>query len=143
MRHPGQNEMSKTIQQKMHGQHERWRSDLATWRLDGDEWRKELRAASAMLDDIRDALRNALDALDAHTEMVWEEQQRIHAHELTLCQETIEGYRKKTDTQWAAVHRRLAAQHERAAAAHARIKKHHHRLIAELRRLLERASDAM
>lgn len=135
--------MSKTIQQKMHEQHRRWQSDAAAWRFDSDEWRKELRAAAAALDDIRDMLRDALDALDAHAHAVWEEEQRIHSHELYLCREAIEGQRKKTDRQGAAIHRRQAVQHQRLAGAHERIKKYHHRIIAEVRRLLEQARAAM
>jgi hypothetical protein len=135
--------MSKTIQQKMHGHHRRWQGELAIWRFDNDEWRKEMRTASAALDDMRDMLRDTLDALDAHAGVVWEEEQRIHAHELSLCQESREGQRKKTDKRWAAVHRRLTVQHERLAVAHARIKQHHHRVIAEVGRLLERVRAAM
>lgn len=140
---PRGDDMSKTIQQKMHGQHRRWQNDVAAWRLDDDEWRKELRAASATLDDLRDTLRDALDAVDSHAEAVWEEEQRIHAHELSLCRESMEGQRKKTDKRWAAIHHRQTAQHERLAAAHERIKKHHHQVVAEVWRLLEQARETM
>lgn len=135
--------MSKTIQEKMHAEHRRWQSDVAIWRFDDGQWRKELRAASAALDTIKDTLRDALDALDAHADAVWEEEQHIHAHELSLCQESMAGQRKKTDKQWAAIHRKMATQHKRVAAAHERIKQHHHGVIAEVRRLLDKASAAM
>jgi hypothetical protein len=88
-------------------------------------------------------LRDALDALDAHSQDLWEEEQRIHAHELSLYREAMEGQPQKTDKQWAAAHRRVAAQHERVAAVHERIKKHHHRVVAQVRRLLERARAAL
>lgn len=139
---PMEGQVSKTVQQKMHEQHRRWRSATAAWRFDVEEWRKELRAASAALDDIRDALRDALDALDVHAQGIWEEEQRSYAHELALCRESVEG-QKKTDKQWAAIHRRQAAQHERLAGAHARLKKYNHRVVAEIRRLLEQARAAI
>lgn len=88
-------------------------------------------------------LREAREAFEVHRDAVWEEEQRIHGHELSLCQEAMEGQRKKTDTQWAAIHRRQRVQHERVAEAHDRSKKYHLRVIAAVRRLLEQARRAM
>jgi hypothetical protein len=135
--------MSKTIQQTMHEQHRRWRNDQEIWRIDIDEWGKELRNALAALEAVEGMLRDSRDALEVHADAVWEDEQHLHGHELSLCQESMRGERKKTDRQWAAVHRRQTAQHERLADAHERIKKYQHQLVAEIRRLLGQARRAM
>lgn len=135
--------MSRTIQEKLHRQHLAWRNDHTTWRSDIDAWRKELRGALAALEEARDMLRRSLDAMEAHAETAWVSEQRRHAHELALCQEAMAGERRKTDKQWAAVHRKEAALHERTAAAHERIKQYHHGVVAEAIRLLKQARQAM
>lgn len=135
--------MSKSIQGKMHEQHRRWRNDQDAWRIDIEEWKKELREASRTLADIGGMLRESFDAIEAHADAVWQEEQRTHGHELSLCQESMAGERKKTDRQWAAVHRRQSTQHERLADAHARMRKHNQRVVAAVRRLLDQTRQAM
>lgn len=135
--------MSTSIQEKFHRQHRQWRDEHATWRADIDAWRKELRAAQATLAEVEDMLRDSLEALAAHADTVWESEQRLRAHELTLCQEARTGEQHKTDRQWAAVHHLEAARHERLVDAHARIKRHHHIVVAGVRKLLTRARAAM
>jgi hypothetical protein len=135
--------MSKTVQQKLHEQHSHWRTDLAAWRFDNAEWRKQLREALVALDDLQDVVRAAIDALETHADDVWEEEQRIRAHELALYEEALDGKRKQTDKQRAAAHRRQASRHERLTSAHERIKKYQHRVIAELSRLMAQARGAV
>jgi predicted nuclease with TOPRIM domain len=135
--------VSTSIQEKFHRQHRRWRDDHAAWRADLDAWRRELRAALDALAEVEGMLRDALEALAAHADAVWESGERVRAHELTLCQEARTGERYKTDRQWAALHHREAARHERLADAHARIKRHHRIVVAEVMKLLNRARAAM
>lgn len=135
--------MSKTVQQKMHAQHRQWQSDSETWRSDIDEWKKELRVALGDLREVEDMLRDSLDALAAHADSVWENEQRRCAHELELREEARSGSEKKTDKAWAKQHREHAARHERLANAHVRIKKYQHNVVAEVRRLLRAARKAM
>ncbi len=135
--------MSKTIQQKMHEQHRRWQSDGDTWRSDIDEWNKQLRVALGDLREVEDMLRDALDALAAHADSVWESEQRRHAHELALREEVKSGAEKKTDKAWARIHREYATRHGRLADAHTRIKQYQHKVVAEVMRLLRAARQGM
>jgi hypothetical protein len=135
--------MSRSIQEKLHRQHRQWQDDHTAWRADVDSWRKELRAAQAALAEAEDVLRDSLEALEVHTDAVWESEQRARAHELTLRQEVVTGNPRKTDRQWAAVHHRQTALHARLADAHARIKRHHRAVVAEVMKLLTRARAAM
>jgi hypothetical protein len=135
--------MSKSIQERLHRQHRQWQDDTVAWRSDIDTWRGELRTAQAALAEVQDMLRDSLEALEVHADTVWESEQRAHAHELTLYQETLSGERHKTDKQWAAVHHRQAALHERLADAHARISRNHRTLVVEAMKLLKRSRAAM
>lgn len=134
--------MSKPIQQKMHEQHRKWRRDHETWQADIDEWRKELKAALADIAEVETTLRNSLDAIHDRADAIWEDEQRVRAHERVIGAEAMAGAHK-TDREWAAVHRRQAAAHERAAAAHARIKKYQRTVVAEVTRLVNLARRAM
>jgi hypothetical protein len=135
--------MSKSIQEKLHRQHRAWQDDQVTWRMDIDAWRRELRTAQAALAEAQDVLRGSLEALEIHADAVWESEQRARAHELTLCQEAVSGNPRKTDKQWAAVHRKQAALHERLADAHGRISRQQRTVVAEAMKLLKRARAAM
>jgi hypothetical protein len=134
--------MSKPIQQKQHEQHRAWQRDHEAWRADVGRWRKELQAAQAELAEVRIMLQDSLDALETHADAVWENEQRIRAHELVLGAEVREG-KRKTDKAWAAIHSRHALAHERLNEAHTRIKQHHRTVIAEIARLVNRARRAM
>ena len=134
--------MSTTIQGKMHAQHRRWHNEHETWRADIDAWRKELREALTSVRDVEELLRGALHALETHADAVWENEQRLRAHERTLSDEVVAGARKKTDKQWAAAHHRQAAQHQRTSDAHARIGKYQRKVVAAVMRLLKRALAA-
>jgi len=135
--------MSKPLQEKLHRQHRQWQDDHVAWRADIDLWRGELRAAQAALAEVADTLRDSLDALEVHADAVWESAQRVHAHELALRQEAMAGTPRKTDKQWAVVHRKQVTGHERLANAHARVGRQHRALVAEVAKLLKRARAAM
>ena len=113
--------MSKSIQQKMHEQHAVWQRDHEAWLADTDQWKKQLQGISADLSEVEVALRDALDAIEAHADAVWDNQQRLKAHELTISEESKAGA-NKTDKEWAAAHSQQASQHERLTEAHERIK---------------------
>jgi len=135
--------MSRTIQQKLHAQHRAWQSDHEAWLIDINEWKKELRTALADLREVEDMLRDSLDGLEVHADALWEEWQRLRAHELALGKEVMAGERKKTDKQWAAIHHRQLARHERTVDAHTRIKKYQHAVVAEIVRLVKQARRGM
>lgn len=134
--------MSKTVQQKMHEQHRKWQSDYETWRADIEQWKKQLRTALGELREVEDMLRDSLDALEAHADDAWENEQRRYAHELALGEELRAGMHA-TDKDWAHRYHEYAARHEGLADAHGRIKKHHHGVVAEVMRLVAAARRAM
>jgi hypothetical protein len=134
--------MSKTIHQKMHEQHVQWASDLETWVKDIDIWKRELQDAIQQISTINGMLGDALTALENHADAVWEEQQRVRAHEGVIGQEARQAS-SKTDHDWAATHHDESAQHERLADAHGRIKQHQHNVVAELNRLMQKMTEAM
>ncbi|HEC17363.1 MAG TPA: hypothetical protein ENI99_12445 [Sedimenticola sp.] len=134
--------MSKSIQQKMHEQHVVWQRDHEAWLADIDQWKKQLQGILANLSEVEIALRDALDAIEAHADAVWDNQQRLRAHELAISEEARLGA-NKTDKEWAAAHSKQASRHERLAEAHERIKKHHHSVIAAAERLLNKISKPL
>jgi len=134
--------MSKSIQQKMHKQHEKWKRDHNAWLADIDLWKKETQIAFTNLSEIEDALRDSLESIVVHADKIWENEQRTKAHELAISGET-KDHKNKTDKEWATAHSAHAAQHEQAAKAHKRIKKHHHTVIAEVVKLLKKVRKAL
>ena len=126
--------MSKTKQQKMHEQHVGWQRDYEAWLADVDEWKKHIQGALSDLDEVQTAFRDSVDAIEAHADIVWDNQQRLKAHELTISKESKLGA-NKTDKEWATTHKQQASQHERLVEAHERIKKHHHSMLTEAKKL--------
>lgn len=134
--------MSKTIHQKMHEQHVNWRHDYETWSADIDQWKKELQGALTDLSEIESALRDSLNALDAHADTIWGNRQQLKAHEAIIGEETRMG-ENKTDKDWSAIHHDHSSRHGRAVETHARIGRHHHEQVAEAMRLLKQVRSAM
>lgn len=134
--------MSKTVQEQLHGDHQRWRGDHEGWWGDIDEWKKQIRSALRDLRDVEDMLRDSLDALDGHADAIWTSEQYMRAHEVGLYEEVRAG-ESATDPRWKHTHHEEAARHERLRDAHERIKKHHHAVSAEVVRLVREARKAM
>jgi len=97
---------------------------------------------STDLSEVEIALRDSLDAIEAHANAVWDNQQRLQAHELAISEESKTAA-NKTDKEWAAAHSLQAHQHERLTEAHERIKKHHHGMVAAAERLLNKISNPL
>jgi hypothetical protein len=134
--------MSKSVFQKMHEQHGQWQQDHETWLADINEWKKELHTALAGLTDIEAFLRDSLDALESHTNTVWEAQQRVKAHELILSEES-RITANKTDKDWTHTHKELSSKHDQVLEVHERIKKYHHKVVADIARLVNDARKGM
>jgi sulfur relay (sulfurtransferase) DsrC/TusE family protein len=129
-------------QYKMHKEHERWQQEHEGWLADIDEWKREIRMALANLGEVEEFLRDELEAVEVHEDMIWENQQRVRAHELAIAQELKDG-ENATDPERRHIHYQHAAAHERAAYAHAHIRDHIHKVVAEVIRLIKRAREAM
>lgn len=134
--------MSKTIQQKMHEQHEQWRRDYETWLADIDQWRKELQVGLIDIGAVDEALRRSRAAIDDHANTIWENQQRLMGHELVLSEEARLGS-SKTDKEWKAAHKEQSSGHVRLIDVHERIKRHQHEVTAEVTRLLKKVLEAL
>jgi len=134
--------MSKSIHEQAHEEHARWQSDLETWVADIDQWKNQLKAAIGDLGTIGDSMDDALSALESHADSIWQHQQRTRAHEGVVSQEAREGS-GETDPAWAATHAEESSLHGRLGDAHERIKHHQHAVVAEVKRLLGKALEAM
>ncbi|HID49557.1 MAG TPA: hypothetical protein EYP40_08105 [Chromatiales bacterium] len=129
-------------QYKLHKDHERWQQDHEAWLTDIDAWKREIKQALASLGEVEEGLRDELEAIEIHEEMIWENQQRVRAHELAIAEELKDG-ENATDPERRHLHHSHAAAHERAAHTHARIRDHVHHMVAEVIRLIKRAREAM
>ncbi len=134
--------MGKSIHQKLHQQHNQWQSDYDAWLADKQEWTKELQHAMSELTQVEGALRDAGDALESHASTIWENQQRLTAHELVISQESKAG-EDTTDSDWESIHDRHAREHEQISDAHERIKHYHHSVVAEVAKLIKKVREAL
>lgn len=134
--------MSKTIHEKIHEQHQRWRADLEAWQSDVTAWKQEFEAALADLREIEGMLKDSLDGLGVHGDAVWEALQRVQAHEQVIDEESRLG-ENRTDREWRTTHEALSSQHVRVADTHERIKRHHHDVVAEVARMLKQIRSPM
>lgn len=134
--------MSKSTQQKMHQQHAVWKQDYDTWMADVDVWKKEIKHALSDLDDIEAMLLDCLEAAQTHCDNVWENRQRLKAHEMTLGKESRLN-ENKTDQQWKHRHEQQASDHVKLADAHERIKKHHYSMLSETKKLWNKAFESL
>ena len=134
--------MAKTLHQRMHEQHTKWQIEHDAWMADIDRWKRDLQQALSDLKEVEEMLYDSLDALEFHARRLWENQQRVRAHEAILAEEARHDARK-TDKEREAIHAEHAAQHERTMHAHERIRKHHNDVVAQIVRLLAQAGKAM
>ena len=134
--------MSKSTQQKMHEQHTVWHRDYETWMADVDVWKNEIKRALSDLDDVEAMLLDCLEAAQTHSDKVWENRQRLKAHELAIGTESKLN-ENKTDQQWKHSHEQQASDHEKLADAHERIKKHHYSMLTETRKLWKKAFEPL
>jgi hypothetical protein len=116
----------------LHADHLRWKSEVAMWRQDIEEWQRE---QARLLADLETALGAEVEALRQHKTTIVHQEGLIESHERLISQLEASGGRSNHDeieARMAAEHDKEAGRHESMALAHERIKRHHHRAMSRL-----------